>query len=401
MRLDKYLIAKHPNLSRVYIKNQVKLGNFLVNGKRVKPSQLLSEDDEISFALGFSLPEKAVILPNPNIKLNIIFENNDVIVIDKPADLSVHPRQDKNGLPLLSEINNTLISGLLAYCPAIANVGDSLTSPPASPDASRGGQPSPSKGEGKSPPFEGGEKEGVTPSPVRPGIVHRLDKDTSGLMIVAKNQNSFDWLKKQFKDRQITKKYLALVSGRLAEKEGQIKTLLQRASSDPTRQKVQPWTQSTQFFRQPESYQVQVQGGTPHRRPLATEHEIRPSGAGVSAKEGKEAITNYKVIKEFKNYSLLEVSPKTGRLHQIRVHLAHLGHPVAGDAKYGPAKLALSHAQRGGEDARSSSGIHFSRQFLHATELDITLPDGQKHVFSALLPPDLANTLATLEKISN
>jgi len=350
MRLDKYLIIKYPNLSRAYIKDQVKLGNFLVGGKRVKPSYMLSEENQVAFAPGFSLPEKAVILSNPDIKLNIIFENDDVIVINKPAGLSVHPRQDKNGLPLLSEINNTLISGLLSYYPPLANVGD------------------PSTGSGQ--------------VAIRPGIVHRLDKDTSGIMIIAKNQNSFDWLKKQFKDRQATKKYLALVHGRLAEKEGQIKTLLQRASSDPTRQKVQPWTQSAQFFRQPEGYQAQAQGRTPHRRPLATEHEIRPSGARVSAKEGKEAITDYKVIKEFKNYSLLEVSPKTGRLHQIRVHLAHLGHPVAGDAKYGDKRLPIL--------------PRLGRQFLHAAEIEVILPDGQKQVFSTPLPEDLAAILTTL-----
>lgn len=312
MRLDKYLISKYPNLSRVYIKDQVKLGNFLVGGKHVKPSYMLSEDDQVAFAPGFSLPEKAVILPNPDIKLNIIFENDDAIVINKPAGLSVHPRQDKNGLPLLSEINSTLISGLLSYYPPLASVGDPSTS---------SGQVA-----------------------IRPGIVHRLDKDTSGVLIIAKNQNSFDWLKKQFKDRQTNKKYLALAAGRLEEKEGQIKTLLQRASSDPTRQK-------------------------------------------VSIGDGKESLTLYKVIKEFKNYSLLEVSPKTGRLHQIRVHLAHLGHSVAGDAKYGDKRLPIL------------PGL--GRQFLHATELEIILPDGQKHVFSAPLPEDLAATLAALEKISN
>jgi 23S rRNA pseudouridine1911/1915/1917 synthase len=186
---------------------------------------------------------------------------------------------------------------------------------------------------------------------VRPGIVHRLDKDTSGVMIIAKNQKSFDWLKKQFKDRQANKKYLALVSGRLEEKEGQVKTLLQRASSDPTRQK-------------------------------------------VSIGDGKESLTLYKVIKEFKNYSLLEVSPKTGRLHQIRVHLAYLGHPVAGDAKYGP-RLRQGF---GGQGKHLPILPGLGRQFLHATELDVTLPDGQKQVFAAPLPEDLEKVLKNLLK---
>lgn len=327
MRLDKYLIVKYPNLSRVYIKDQVKLGNFLVGGQQVKPSYMLSSDDQVALAPGFSLPEKALILPNPGIKLDIIFENDDVIVINKPAGLSVHPRQDKNGLPLLSEINSTLVSGLLAYYPAIADVGTEGVrySAPKVPDTLS--------------PISVGDIPAI-----RPGIVHRLDKDTSGIMIIAKNQNSFDWLKKQFKDRQTTKKYLALAVGRPEEKEGQIKTLLQRASSDPTRQK-------------------------------------------VSIGDGKESLTLYRVIKEFKSYSLLEVSPKTGRLHQIRVHLAHLGHSVAGDAKYGDKRLSILPGLK--------------RQFLHATELEIILPDGQKHVFSSPLPEDLTAVLATLEKISN
>jgi len=304
MRLDKYLITKYPNLSRVYIKSQIKLGNFLINGKQVKPSYALNENDQVAFAPGFALPDTAQILPNPEIKLKIIFENEDVIVIDKPAGLSVHPRQDKNDLPLAQETKNTLISGLLAYYPPLTNVGDI----PA----------------------------------IRPGIVHRLDKDTSGVIIVAKNQASFDWLKKQFKDRQVIKKYLALVHGHPKEKQGTIKTLLQRASSDPTRQK-------------------------------------------VSVGEGKESVTLYKVIEEFNRYTLIEASPKTGRLHQIRVHLAHLGHSVAGDAKYGDKRLPIL--------------PDLKRQFLHATELEIILPNNQKRIFLSPLPSDLKKIIAGLQKI--
>ncbi|HRY52870.1 MAG TPA: RluA family pseudouridine synthase [Candidatus Portnoybacteria bacterium] len=311
MRLDKYLTNKYPNLSRVYIKNQVNLGNFVVypessrgiGNKKVKPSYLLREGDKVAFAPGFALPDASQILPNPEIKLNIIYEDNNVLVINKPAGLSVHPRQDKNGLPLAQEIGSTLVSGLLAYYPAIASVGD-------------------------------------VPS-LRPGLVHRLDKDTSGVMIIAKNQISFDWLKKQFKERQTAKKYLALVHGKLKEKQGEIKTLLARASQNPTKQKV--------------------------------------------SREGKEAITQYKVIKEFQDYSLIEACPKTGRLHQIRVHLAHLGHPVAGDAKYGDKRLP------------TLPGL--TRQFLHAKSLEITLPNNQKKTFQAPLPEELLAVLAPLEKI--
>ena len=318
-RLDKFLAAQFPSLSRAYLKEQIKLGNILVNGKKIKPSFSLRKNDQVEFAPGFILPESSrQILPNPAIKLKIIYEDNDVLVIDKPAGLAVHPRQNKNGAPLESEVSSTLVSGLLAYYPAMANVGDyNSPQPPLN--------------------LRGGEN-------IRPGLVHRLDKDTSGVLIIAKNQVSFDWLKNQFKERRVQKKYLALVQGAFKEKQGEIKTLLHRSQKDPTKQK-------------------------------------------ISTKEGKEAITRYKVIKEFKKYTLLEVSPKTGRLHQIRVHLAWLGHPVAGDKKYGHKNQLLP------------SGLN--RQFLHAAELKIILPNGQEKQFSSPLPEELTKILAQLEKNSN
>lgn len=299
-RLDKFLQKKFPQYSRAYLTEQIKLGNFLVNKEQTKPSHILREGDAVALAPGFSLPATARILPNPNIKLNIIYEDNNVLVINKPAGLSVHPRQDKNGLPLLSEINSTLVSALLARYPAIAAVGDSPI--------------------------------------LRPGLVHRLDKDTSGVMIIAKNQTSFEWLKKQFQDRLVSKKYIALVHGLLKEKQGTIKTLLARAKGNPTKQK-------------------------------------------VAKTAGKEAITQYKVIKEFKDYTLLEANPKTGRLHQIRVHLAHLGHPIAGDAKYGTKK----------------DPDILTRQFLHAQKLEITLSDGEKKIFQAPLPAELNSIIEKLD----
>ena len=330
-RLDKFILAKFPRHSRAYLKEQIKLGNFLVypvkshkagtakqlfnrvNDKKVKPSYILRADDTVTLAPGFVLPESTAILPNPNIKLNILYEDADVLVINKPAGLSVHPRQDKNGLPLLSEVDSTLVSGLLAYYPLIANVGDHPL--------------------------------------LRPGLVHRLDKDTSGVMIIAKNQTSFNWLKAQFKEKGVTKKYIALVHGSLKEKQGTIKTLLARAIENPTKQK-------------------------------------------VAKQGGKEAITQYKVIREFKNYTLLEASPQTGRLHQIRVHLAHIGHPVVGDAKYGQ-RLKSDFKGR----AKSDFSELLNRQFLHAQELKIMLPDGQKKTFSAPLPTNLNAVLRALENI--
>ncbi len=298
------------------------------------------------------MPKRTKIQPNAEIKLNIIYEDSNVIVIDKPAGISVHPRQTKTGAPIAKEINNTLVSGLLAYYPPIANVGDFPT-PPA---------PSPFQGEGW------GEVN------IRPGIVHRLDKDTSGVMIIAKNQKSFEWFKKQFKERKVFKKYIALVCGQLKDDEGEIKTYLTRSESDPSRQKVvrhvfllpsdegrAGWGAESKFNTSPQS--------PPH---------LRRGG------KLREAITEYKVIKKFKDYCLIEAYPKTGRLHQIRVQFAWLGHPIAGDTKYGKKNQPRP--------------VGLTRQFLHAAKIEITLPDGKKKRFVSPLPTELAQIINDLTK---
>lgn len=307
MRLDKHLQQQYPHLSRDYIKEQIKAGKFLVNNKPTKPSYVLREGDQVAIAPGFIVPNTttARILPNPKIKLKIIYEDADVLVIDKPAGISVHPRQTKTGAPITEEITSTLVSGLLAHYPPLKDVGDNLA--------------------------------------IRPGIVHRLDKDTSGVMIVAKNQPSFDWLKKQFQDRLAQKKYLALVNGVVKNDTGIIDQPLTRSQADPTKQKV--------------------------------------------SADGKPATTEYKVKQRFKNYTLLKVMPKTGRLHQIRVHLNFINHPVVGDKKYGPG--------------HRPTPLGLDKQFLHAAELKIALLGGKKKVFSAPLPDDLSNTLRHLKKMKN
>ncbi|KKS26532.1 MAG: Pseudouridine synthase [Parcubacteria group bacterium GW2011_GWA2_42_11] len=286
----------------------------MVNSKPTKPSYALQENDKVESAPGFIIPDATMtqILPNPEIKLNIIHEDNNILVINKPAGIAVHPRQDKNHAPLASEILSTLVSELLAHYPPLAEVGDD----PA----------------------------------IRPGIVHRLDKDTSGVMIIAKNQFSFDWLKKQFQDRLAQKKYLALVNGIVKNDAGIIDQPLARSQTDPTKQKI--------------------------------------------SADGKPAITEYKVRQRFKDYTLLEVLPRTGRLHQIRVHLNFINHPVVGDKKYGPGHRLLP--------------FNLSRQFLHAAELKIILPasmsdepNNQEKTFVAPLPKDLSDTLETLEKTKN
>jgi len=208
----------------------------------------------------------------------IIFENNDLIVIDKPAGLLVHPVKDEK---------NTLID----YFPNAK-------------------------------------------------LVHRLDKNTSGLILLAKNEKTFNWLKSQFKNRKIKKKYLALVHGTLKDKTGIITKSIGRSRK---------------------------RGGS---------QTITPIG------KIREAITRYKIIKEYKNFSLLEVSPETGRTHQIRVHLSSIGHPIAGDEKY--------------KFKRQKNIEGLKRQFLHAEYLQFQMLDGSIKELQSKLPNELNKILEKL-----
>ncbi len=240
---------------------------------------------------------------NPSIKLKIIYENEDVLVLDKPADLVVHP--------IKPEQDDTLVNGLIVCCPEIKNVGDDV---------------------------------------LRPGIVHRLDKDTSGLMVVAKNNAAFDFLKKQFQERHVIKKYLALVIGQVKDKKGIITKAISLSRKD-------------------------------HRKRSALLDD-----------KAKKAWTEYRVLKSFsardgsalggKDYTLLEVRPKTGRTHQIRVHLASIGHPIAGDKQY--------------KFKRQPWPENLNRQFLHAAYLKFQLPDGKMMEFKSELPRDLKEVIGTI-----
>lgn len=228
--------------------------------------------------------------------IKIIYQDNDVMVIDKPAGLLVHPN--------LTQRSGTLVDILLKYYPEIKNVGEDH---------------------------------------LRPGIVHRLDKDTSGVLVVAKNNQAFQWLKKQFQERKVIKKYLALVVGRPPQDKGTIRTYLAR-SPRKTNQKA--------------------------------------LSLPLSRGKIREAITKYKVIKKYKNYTLLELQPKTGRLHQIRTQLKWLGCPVAGDKKY---KIKRQPCPEGLE-----------RQFLHACFLKLKLSNEGFKKFKSPLPPELKKVLKNL-----
>lgn len=282
-RLDKYVSEKCPELSRTHAQGLIEDGNVLVNGQIAKSSLKLTQGDIVDIKIPPPIPSA---LSPENIPLTILYEDNDLIVVDKPAGLTVHPAP--------GHYTHTLVNAVLAHVPELE-----------------------------------------TEETNRPGIVHRLDKDTSGLIIIAKNGTAHMKLADQFKSRTVTKTYQALVQGHLSPETGIIDANIGRDPRDRKRMAV-------------------VSGG-------------------------REARTEYRVIKYLGNYTLLEVKPKTGRTHQIRVHLSAIGFPIVGDATYG---------------AKSE---YLSRQFLHASRLVFKLPSsGQQMEFESELPDDLREALSCI-----
>ena len=277
VRLDKYLANEYPKLSRSRLQKLIEQGCVLVNGYRAKASQKLSIGDKIHVNL--PSPESACLVAE-SIPLTIIYEDDDLLVVNKPAGLVVHPAP--------GHTSHTLVNALLAHCPALADFDDAM----------------------------------------RPGIVHRLDKDTSGLMIVAKNTSAQQYLINQFKARLVSKGYLVLVRGRLTPVRGAIEAPMGRDLSNRKRMAV-------------------VTGG-------------------------KQARTSYQVREYLGDYTLLEVATETGRTHQIRVHFSAIGYPVVGDPVYG------------------TRSTYLKRQFVHAHRLAFHLPaSGEYREFSCELPSDL------------
>jgi 23S rRNA pseudouridine1911/1915/1917 synthase len=280
-RLDKYVCTRHPELSRSQVQKLIVAGNITVNGRPAKPGHRLSPGDRIDITIPPTPPSA---LKPEAIPLKIIYEDDDLLVVDKPAGITVHPAP---GHP-----EHTLVNAILAYFPHLADIGVSL----------------------------------------RPGVVHRLDKDTSGVMLVAKNSAAQDYLARQFQSHSVTKAYLALVKGHLTPENGIIEADIGR--------------------------------------------DLRNRKKMAVVAHGREARTEYRVVKYIGNYTLLEVMPETGRTHQIRVHLAAIGFPVVGDKVYGVKSPYLA------------------RQFLHAARLGFKLPSTGKYVeFESTLPPDLQQAL--------
>ena len=280
-RLDKFVGERCPELSRTHAQKLIAEGFITVNGRPTKSSFKLAIDDRVDILIP---PESPSPLSPEAIPLKIVYEDNDLLVVDKPAGLAVHPAPGHR--------SHTLVNAVLGYLPGLAEDDESL----------------------------------------RPGIVHRLDKDTSGLILVAKNRLAQANLSDQFKSRSVSKAYLVLVKGKLTPESGIIEAAIGR---DPR-----------------------------NRQRMAV------------VSRGREARTDYRVLRYIGNHSLLEIKPETGRTHQIRVHLAAIGFPVVGDTSYGVGSP------------------HLSRQFLHASKIGFHLPSTGRFVeFTSPLPPDLEQAL--------
>ncbi len=298
-RLDQFLSGTHLNLSRSHAKNLIQKHHILLNQKPTKPSAHLKAGDMISGNV--PLPESFSLQPEP-LPLAILYEDPSIIVIDKPSGMVVHPAY---GNP-----SGTLVNALLYHCKDLAGINGVL----------------------------------------RPGIVHRLDKDTSGVMVVAKDDEAFQHLTKQFKNRTVKKVYSAIVYGRFSQDEGLIDSAIGRHPSE--------------------------------RKRMSTR-----------TKRGREAITRWKKVEEFDGCTLLEIFPQTGRTHQIRVHLSSIGHPVLGDPLYGrKGRAGTIH-----DPVLKECVKRMNRQALHAQRLEFTHPRTEERVqFVAPIPQDMTETLEWL-----
>ncbi|MBI5466442.1 MAG: RluA family pseudouridine synthase [Candidatus Kerfeldbacteria bacterium] len=296
-RLDKFLVRELGlHWSRTAIQQAIKKGRIKVDEKKVMVHHFLKKSEIITVPeLANNEIPPAKISPNPSILFKVVAETPDFIVVDKPTGLVVHPAQGLH--------ESTLADGLVAYYPDLANVGE---------------------------------------DPLRPGIVHRLDREASGLMVVARTPAMFSYLKKEFQEHKVHKQYQALVVGQVSQPSGTINFPLARSKS---------------------------KSGKTAARPQ-------------EAEDTKSAITHYDVLKRFQQTTLLNVTIATGRTHQIRAHLQALGYPLVGDKLYSHKKINF----------KGTPG----RLFLHATQLSFTDKEGIKHTFTSPLPTELQNFLNTL-----
>ncbi len=288
-RLDSYIANKSEKITRTFAEKLIKNGEILVNNKKQKVAYKINEGDIITIE---KQEAKDIKLKAQNIPVDIIYEDDDIIVVNKPKGMVVHPA---NGNP-----DGTLVNAIMAICK------DSLSG-------------------------IGGE--------IRPGIVHRLDKDTSGLLIIAKNDEAHVNVSEQIKNHEVKKTYIALVRGIIKENEATIDMPIGRSTSD--------------------------------RKKMAVN------------KKGKNAITHIKVLKRYDKYTLVEVNIETGRTHQIRVHLSYIGYPIIGDTTYSNGK----------------NEFNVQGQCLHAKKLEFVHPiTGKKMELEAPLPQYFQEIINTLDQ---
>jgi len=294
-RLDTFVSLKS-GLTRSHIQKLIKHGLISVNSHTEKAGYKMKEGDRI----GLTVPDEpeGILIPE-DLPLETIMEDEHIIAVNKPPHMVIYPAAgNKSG---------TLMNVLAFKCRKLSSVG----------------------------------------APLRPGVVHRLDKDTSGVIVIAKNDGAYHSLVKQFKERQVKKHYMALLYGGLKENHGEIHSLIGRSASD--------------------------------RKRMSTK-----------TRKGKEAVTQFRVIKKFKTATLAKVRIITGRTHQIRVHFASIGHPVLGDKTYGKkTSIKFKHKT-----------IHFPRQMLHAYSLELKHPAGGDTMeFRAPMPEDMEKAIEELSSI--
>ncbi len=308
-RVDQFISNKETDLSRTRIKNLILKKKLTINKKTIiDPSKKICTNDYIN--LEIPEPKKASLKPF-NFKLNIVYEDKDLLIVNKPAGISMHPGA--------GDYDKTLVNALVHYdSKNLSNIGDEL----------------------------------------RPGIVHRIDKDTSGLIVIAKNNVSHEKLSNQFSKHSIKRVYQTLIWGKLRPQSGKIETLIKRSSKN--RQLME-----------------------------------------VGQTKGKKAITNYKTLEVFENdkiptFSFVECKLKTGRTHQIRVHMSYKGNNILGDKKYKKKFKKIKNIDLNLENMI----LNLDRQFLHAKTLGFIHPKSEKELeFNSILPKELEKILKTLRKL--
>jgi len=287
-RVDIFLAESFPEFSRSHYKTMILNGRVLINGRRIKPNYTVRMGDEISVE---SQPPKAVSVEAEDIPLDIVYEDKDIIVVNKARGMVVHPAPGNEA--------GTMVNALLLHAKDLSGINGEL----------------------------------------RPGIVHRIDKDTTGLIVVAKNDAAHVSLASQIEKKKAGRTYIALVHGGFSKDKGVVDAPIGRHRSDRKKMGIVP--------------------------------------------NGRKARTHYRVLKAYQGYTLLELKLETGRTHQIRVHMKHIGHPVACDPVYGVKNERFS----------------LNKQLLHASELKIIHPKtGKAMTFQAPMPEDFGNILKKLKE---